>query len=111
MLNKMFQDLKISMPHIGLPRYYDFIVGYLLHENDKDKITGVLEQNGFNKFEIREVLFVVDLTKWTKTEDVNDLKNILNHQNDQSINKIYNYLKVFGKDLIFKNLAKKYLES
>ena len=38
------------------------------------------------------------------------LKDILNHQNDQSINKIYNYLKVFGKDLIFKNLAKKYLE-
>jgi hypothetical protein len=53
----------------------------------------------------------VDLTKWTKSEDTDDLKNILNHQNDQSINKIYNYLKVFGKDLIFKNIAKKYLES
>ena len=110
MFNKMFPDLKVSIPHIGLPRYYDFIVGYLLHENDKNKLTEALEQNGFNKFEIREVLFVVDLTKWTKTEDENSLKDILNHQNDQSINKIYNYLKVFGKDLIFKNLAKKYLE-
>lgn len=110
MLDKMFPDLKITMPHIGLPRYYDFIIGYTLHENEKTKIVEVLEQNGFNKFEIREVLFVVDLTKWTKTESSELLQDILDHRNNQSISKIYNYLKVFGKDLIFKNLAKKYLE-
>lgn len=111
MLNKMFPNVKISVPHIGLPKYYDYVVAYLLHENDKDKITEVLETSGFNKFDIREVLFIVDLTKWVETNDDKLLNDLLNNQNNQSVNKIYNYLKVFGKDLIFKNLAKKYLES
>ena len=110
MLNKIFSDLKVSVPHIGLPRYYDFIIGYLLHENDKNKVLEKLQELNFNKFQIKEIDFTLDLTKWIQTEDENLLDYLLNHQNNQSMNKIYNYLKSFGKDVLFKNAAKKYLD-
>jgi hypothetical protein len=110
MFGKMFSGLKISLPHMGLPRYFDFVIGYLLHENEKEKVSMVLSELDFNKFDIKEVEFTMDLTKWIKTEDDSILQSLLDHQNNQSINKIYNYLKSFGKDVIFKNAAKKYLE-
>lgn len=110
MLSKMFSGLKVSLPHMGLPRYFDFIIGYLLHENNKDEVVRKLSELEFNKFQIKEIEFTIDLTKWIKTEDEKLLQSLLDHQNNQSINKIYNYLKSFGKDVLFKNAAKKYLE-
>lgn len=110
LFSKIFPNLKISLPHMGLPRYYDFIIGYLLHENDKEKIFNSLEDLDFSKFQIKEIDFVVDLTKWIESGDEDLLKSLLDHQNNQSVNKIFNYLKSFGKDVVFKNAAKKYLE-
>ena len=110
MLEKIFPNLKISLPHMALPRYFDFVVGYLLHENDKEKVYESLKNLDINKFDLKEIEFTMDLTKWIRTQDESLLQNILNHQNNQSINKVYNYLKAFGKDVLFKHNAKKYFE-
>lgn len=110
MLDKIFNGLKVSLPHMGLPRYFDFIVGYLLHENKKNEVFEKLTDLDFNKFEIKEIEFTIDLTKWINTGDENLLQSLLDNQNNQSMNKIYNYLKSFGKDVLFKSAAKKYLE-
>ena len=53
---------------------------------------------------------MIDSNILVQTEDENLLDYLLNHQNNQSMNKIYNYLKSFGKDVLFKNAAKKYLD-
>lgn len=108
LLFKLFPNLKITPPHIGLFDDYRFITAYLLQTNHDGLVFSTLTNLEWHKFEIKEVLFIKSLIEWAKTNDETMFKKILDHVTEIPITKAVKFMKIFDKEKEFKELLKKY---